>query len=244
MRRLNKYKSFNKVKFFLRCPSRVLNFKKAKWVGLKEFLKRKLDLSRVGRYKNKLTRRVLPTSSISNLIDPMVIKQDKNRVGRVNRFYAETVRSRLTYSVLNDRMLNMKKLQGKLRLNKNRLDLYKSLLAENLFNVTSLLWVLSFCRTQYQAKQELQAKKILVNSKAYVKNMHLTVGDSVSYMNNSFDLGFNLKRYQMSNSQILSFAEVDVYSQELVVVKDKESLVAEDLSLLYKDPINVVSLRG
>jgi len=244
MRRLNKYKSFNKVKFFLRCPSRVLNFKKAKWVGLKEFLKRKLDLSRVGRYKNKLTRRVLPTSSISNLIDPMVIKQDKNRVGRVNRFYAETVRSRLTYSVLNDRMLNMKKLQGKLRLNKNRLDLYKSLLAENLFNVTSLLWVLSFCRTQYQAKQELQAKKILVNGKAYVKNMHLTVGDSVSYVNNSFDLGSNLKRYQMSNSQILSFAEVDVYSQELVVVKDKESLVAEDLSLLYKDPINVVSLRG
>lgn len=222
MRKSHKYKIYNKIDLVSKFPLRVLRFKRPKWQRLKDiFLQR-----------NALGK---------ELIDITAIKNDFKVWDKVNRAYKERLRSYSYLSASLDNSLNIRKLKQESSI-KIRKDLYSKLYFQNYYKPCTLVWLVNFFASSFEARQKITEKSMFINNKIATPNSFLTKGDIISITDSKVKIEKVIKKYNL-NYSFLTHVEVDYYSQEMALVKDISDLSEEDYYLLCLDYVNIQSLR-
>lgn len=222
MRRAHKYKTYPRIDVGSKFPKRLLNLKRPKWNQLKNNLKLRLN-----------------DEENLNLIDSDVILGDTFGWNRVSRTYKSRLEFYSSLFAQFDQSVKIRRLKSYKTL--SRFDKYVKHLAEGYFKTTTLLWATSFFKTSFEAKQQIDFLNLVVDNKIAHSNKLLTAGSVVSIKNDDFNLLKNLNKYS-ENTQIFSFVEVDYYSQELVLLKDVNTLSEDDLNLLIIDSLGFSTL--
>ncbi len=222
MRKLHKYKVYNKVDLVSKFPIRILKFKRPKWHRLQEML---LNQNNLG----------------VELIDITAIKTDFKVWNKVKRAYKERLKSYSFLSAIFDNTIKVKKLKAQSNL-KIRKKMYLKYFYENYYKTCSLLWFANFFASSFQARQKIASRSIFVNDKIAAPNSILKNGDVISVVDNSININDTIKKYNNTLS-MLTHVEVDYYSQNLIVIKDISDLSEEDFFLLTLDYVNTQQLR-
>ncbi len=222
MRKLHKYKIYNKIDLIAKFPVRILKFKRPKWRRLQELL---LNQNTLG----------------SDLVDITAVKNDFKVWNKVSRSYKERLKSYSFLSGIFDNSIKLKKLkaQSDIKLKKT---VYQRYLFENYYKVCSLLWFANFFASSFESRQKIASRSIFVNNKIAAPNSLLKRGDIVSVLDNSINIDKVIKKYN-SNLSVLTHVETDYYSQNSILVKDIHDLSEEDFFLLISDYVNVHNLR-
>lgn len=219
MRRAHKYKTYSRIDVSPKFPKRLLNLKRPKWNPLKEDLKV-----------------ILADQENFNLIDSDVLLGETFGWDRVSRTYKSRLEFYASLSTRFDQSVKIRRLKS-YRV-ASRFDNYVKHLAEGYFKTTTLLWSTYFFKSTFEAKQHIDRLGITLNGVKLKSNEFLSSGDVLSISDNSLKLVNNLNKYS-DNDQILSFVELDYYSQSLVVLKDIQNLSEEDLNLLLVDSLGL-----
>lgn len=222
MRKLHKYKVYNKVDLISKFPVRILKFKRPKWHRLQEML---LNQNNLG----------------TELIDITAIKTDFKVWNKVKRAYKERLKSYSLLSAIFDNTIKVKKLKAQSNI-KIRKKMYLKYFYENYYKTCSLLWFSNFFASSFQSRQKIASRSIFVNNKIASPNSILKNGDVISIVDNSIDINNTIKKYN-STLSMLTHVEVDYYSQNVIVVKDISDLSEEDFFLLTPDYVNTQQLR-
>ncbi len=222
MRKLHKYKVYNKVDLVSKFPVRILKFKRPKWHRLQEML---LNQNNLG----------------SELIDITAVKTDFKVWNKVKRAYKERLKSYSFLSAIFDNTIKVKKLKAQSNI-KIRKKMYLKYFYENYYKTCSLLWFANFFASSFQSRQKIASRSIFVNNKIAAPNSILKNGDIISVVDNSININDTIKKYN-STLSMLTHVEVDYYSQNLIVVKDISDLSEEDFFLLTLDYVNTQQLR-
>lgn len=222
MRRLHKYKNYNKIELVAKFPLRILKFKRPKWNHLKDlFLNRPL-----------LGKELIDITSITN---------ECTTWDRVSQAYTERLKSYSFLSASLNNTINLKKLK-KASTIKLRKDIYSNLYFRNYYKLCALTWFSNFFTSSFEAKQKIHAKKLTVNDKIATSNLSLNKGDIISISDNNIVVSSVFKKYNQ-NLNFITNIEIDYYTQNLIIVKDLTELSEEDYYLLCLDYINLQTLR-
>lgn len=222
MRRIHKYKAYSRLDVGSKFPKRLLNLKRPKWGPMKEDLKV-----------------MLMDEDNFNLVDSDVIVGETFGWNRISRTYKSRLEFYSSLFAQFDQSLKIKRLKSYRTL--SRFDNYVKHFAEGYFKTTTLLWASYFFKSTYEAKQSIDFSKVIINNGLGKSNELLRSGSVVSVLDENFDLKKNIMKYS-ENTQILSFLEVDYYSQDLILIKDKESISEDDLNLLIIDSLSLSTL--
>ncbi len=222
MRRIHKYKTYSRIDVSPKFPKRLLKLKRPKWNLLKDDLKI-----------------ILSDQDNFNLIDSDVVLGDTFGWSRVSRTYKSRLEFYASLSTRFDQSVKVRRLKSYRIV--SRFDNYVKHLAEGFFKVTVLLWASSFFKSTFESKQHIDSLGIILNGASLKSNEFLYSGDVISVLDKNFNLQKNLSKY-FDNNQILSFVELDYYSQTAVVLKDIQNLSEEDLNLLLIDSLGLSSL--
>ncbi len=219
MRRTHKYKTYSRIDISPKFPKRLLNLKRPKWNSLKDDLKV-----------------ILADQENFNLIDSDVLLGETFGWDRVSRTYKSRLEFYASLSTRFDQSVKIRRLKSYKIV--SRFDNYVKHLAEGYFKVTALLWATYFFKSTFEAKQHIDGLNITLNGTKLRSNEFLSSGDVLSVLDSKFKLVNNLNKYS-DNNQILSFVELDYYSQSAVVLKDIQNLSEEDLNLLLIDSLGL-----
>jgi len=222
MRKLHKYKVYNKVDLVAKFPVRILKFKRPKWRRLQEML---LNQNTLG----------------SELIDITAVKNDFKVWSKVSRAYKERLKSYSFLSAVFDNSIKLKQLKAQSNV-KVRKEMYQKYLYQNYYKVCSLLWLSNYYASSFESRQKIASRSIFVNDKIAAANSLLKNGDIISIVDNTINIDKVIKKYNPTLS-MLTHIEVDYYSQNLVLTKDISDLSEEDFFLLTLDYVNVQNLR-
>lgn len=222
MRKLHKYKVYNKVDLVAKFPVRILKFKRPKWRRLQEML---LNQNTLG----------------SELIDITAVKNDFKVWSKVSRAYKERLKSYSFLSAVFDNSIKLKQLKAQSNV-KVRKEMYQKYLYQNYYKVCSLLWLSNYYASSFESRQKIASRSIFVNDKISAANSLLKNGDIISIVDNTINIDKVIKKYNPTLS-MLTHIEVDYYSQNLVLTKDISDLSEEDFFLLTLDYVNVQNLR-
>ncbi len=222
MRKLHKYKVYNKVDLVAKFPVRILKFKRPKWRRLQDML---LNQNTLG----------------SELIDITAVKNDFKVWSKVSRAYKERLKSYSFLSAVFDNSIKLKRLKAQSNI-KVRKEMYQKYLYENYYKVCSLLWLSNYYASSFESRQKIASRSIFVNDKIAAPNSLLKNGDIISVVDNTINIDKIIKKYNPTLS-MLTHTEVDYYSQNLVLTKDVSDLSEEDFFLLTLDYVNVQNLR-
>lgn len=222
MRKLHKYKVYNKVDLVAKFPVRILKFKRPKWHRLQEMLLNQKNLN-------------------SELVDITAIKTDFKVWNKVKRAYKERLKSYSYLSAIFDNTIKVKKLKSQSDL-KIRKKMYLKYFYENYYKTCSLLWFANFFASSFKSRQKIASRSIFVNNEIASPNSILKNGDIISVVDNSININDVIKKYN-STLSMLTHVEVDYYSQNVIVVKDISDLSDEDFFLLTSDYVNTQQLR-
>lgn len=222
MRKLHKYKIYNKVDLVSKFPVRLLKFKRPKWHRLQESL---LNQNNLG----------------SELVDITAIKTDFKVWNKVRRAYKERLKSYSFLAAIFDNTIKLKKLK-RLSDIKIRKKVYLKYFYENYYKTCSLLWFSNFFASSFQSRQKIASRSIFVNNEIASPNSILKNGDIISVIDNSINIDSSIKKYN-STLSMLTHVEVDYYSQNVILIKDISDLSEEDFFLLTLDYVNTQQLR-
>ncbi len=222
MRKLHKYKVYNKVDLVSKFPTRLLKFKRPKWHRLQEML---LNQNTLG----------------SELVDITAIKTDFKVWNKVRRSYKERLKSYSFLSAIFDNSIKVKKLKAQSDI-KIRKKVYLKYFYENYYKTCSLLWFSNFFASSFQSRQKIASRSIFVNNKLASPNSLLKSGDIITVTDNTINIDNVIKKYNNTLS-MLTHVEVDYYSQNTIIVKDMTDLSEEDFFLLTLDYVNTQQLR-
>lgn len=126
------------------------------------------------------------------------------------------------------------------------LNIYRQVLLKPEFKLDIILWRLKFFNSSFQASQAICDKKILVNDKVVGNNFLLSKGDMISFAPDCYKKNTNVKKSKLNFSPsdvILSFVEIDYYSNSIVIIKNLEDLSNEDLYLIRTEFYNLKKLK-
>lgn len=129
---------------------------------------------------------------------------------------------------------------------KLRKDLISLYFVKPLYRVDILIWYLNYFASSFEAKQCINSKIILINGKSVKSNYHLKKGDIISFkkFENFKQINNMLKISQkyLDNNMYFSFLEVDYYSNIIIVIKNFDEIMEEDLQLLVEKNVNIKHL--
>jgi hypothetical protein len=174
-----------------------------------------------------------------NLVDSDVIIGDTFGWNRISRTYKSRLEFYSSLFAQFDQSIKIKRLKSYKTL--GRFDNYVKHFAEGYFKTTALLWASYFFKSTYEAKQSVDFSNVVINNGLGTSNEMLLSGSVVSVLDKNFELKKNIMKYS-ENTQMLSFIEVDYYSQELVLIKDVNNISEDDLNLLIIDSLNLPTL--
>lgn len=125
-------------------------------------------------------------------------------------------------------------------------EVYSRTLAQPEFRLDILLWKLQFFVSSFQASQAVSERKVSVNGRFVQSNLYLTKGDIIMFTS-KYNLE-NMYRKQStlafsSSKKVSAFAEVDYYSNSVVILKNIEDLGQEDLYLLLRSSYSLKKIK-
>lgn len=213
MKKINKYKLYNKYLNLSRYPNRIINFKRPKWMKLKTSIQSTLNRN-------------------FSIYDLLGVKVNDSIWDKINKHYKKKL---LTNSVF--------KLQFKSKINStkniyNTRNLLLNKYFKNYYQPGTLLFALDYYSTKLESEQKIHFGNVnLIDSKVMV-NANLSKGDILNINDLSINLSKNAQKYN-SESPLLTYLEIDDYSQNVVLIKDLNELTSEDFYLINPEYINV-----
>ena len=228
MRLRCKYKGYNHLTHsFEQFPLRVLKFKSTKWKRLQKVL----SLS----------------ATTKKFTENLSIKVPFKSWDKINNYYKEGNRLKNVIFNLYDKSVSASYLKSVLKNSSSNIrKMYLYALLKPEFRIDILLWRLNFFSSSYQARQYINNGDILVNKKSVLGNFFLSKGDIISF-NEKIDLSIiNPKKIKLRNSIIdfiLTFVEVDYYTNTIVVIKNLDELTSDDFYLLITEFYNLKKIK-
>ena len=247
MRFVNKYKGYEKTTIvFERFPLRILKFKRPKWKKIQKLIL----YSRKNRVTiRKYIRKKLLKKPRRKLFDAFVNYLDPYTWYKVKNYYANGRKIRSSILMSFDKTLVAKSFRRCLKRSKKSFqvdDSYLKMIVRPEYRLDILLWRLSFFRSSYQTCQAINDKKVYVNSICVKKSTYLRKGDVVTFSGSYKQDDFMIRKIRscfLRSKSILTFAEVDYYSNSIIIVKNLDELGLEDLSLIVRDYHSLKKLR-
>ena len=228
MRLDKKYKKFSKLNTSETLFSeKILNFKRSKWKNAQKNIRLS---SKIG-YKRR-----------SN---PFICKLPSREVENIQRSYKQGLDLKSSLILSFDKAIRSSSIKKELsyKLNKSTKDVLANCLIKPLFRIDILLWKLNFFKTSFQARQFINERKILINSKPFKSNYFVKKGDIITFRtgvkNNLF-----LDTVLESNINLYSFVEFDNLLKTIVIIKDLDEFSSEDISLVVKNFFDINKLKN
>jgi len=222
MRSSNKYKKLQQVKnIAFSLPFRVKNFKRTKW---KQLQKKLLNLNRFKIYNILQSRHLY------------------RRWKKIRFSFKNALRLKTSIFQLFQKNLNNKLFYRSLFVKKcTDLDFFSKALVQNEFRLDLLLWKLHLFESSYAARIAINNHLIYVNDKTVKGNFSLKKGDLVSF-SKSCNLEKKLNNLVRYN-YLLTFVEVDYYSNTIIILKSYFHLDMNDMCLLRYKMVDLTQLR-
>lgn len=241
MRFVNKYKSYDKLfSIFEKFPLRILKFKSTKWKRVQKVLTFKLSKMKKG-FKSLKRKKTFKNNRKRFFFDNFVIKVNLKSWYRVEKYYENGRRIKDSVSKMFDRSLSTAYFRKVLVLSKKASDIrhiYSHSLLKPEFRLDILLWRLKFFSSSYHACQAIDESRITVNNKSVKGNFFLSKGDIILFSSEYKLNNFCMKKVRKStlfSKVVLTFVEVDYYSNCVIVLKNLEDLGTEDFYVLVKE---------
>lgn len=245
MRFVNKYKGYEKATIiFERFPLRVLKFKRPKWKKVQKLIIYRKK-SRVVK-KNLLKK--LSRQPENRLFDTFVNYLDPYTWDRIKKYYENGRKIRTSILKLFDKTLAAKSFKKFSRRSKNSFvttDVYLKMIVKPEYRLNILIWRLGFFRSSYQACQAINEKRVYVNDRCVSKSTLLCKGDVITFSPSYKQSHLVIQKIRdsfLEPQSVLTFLEVDYYSNSVVIVKGLSDLSTEDLYLMAKDHYSIKKL--
>lgn len=249
MRFVNKYKNYDKLfSIFEKFPLRISRFKSTKWKRIQRLLSFKISKLRENfrRPKRKVSTR---HGRRRFFFDSFLTRVSLKSWYRVEKYFENGRRIKNLVSSIFDRSLPTAFFRKVLVLSKkasNVEHVYLNTLLKPEFRLDILLWRLKFFVSSYQACQAIDEQKVNVNGRQVKGNFFLSKGD-VIFFSSDYRLDTlcmkTVKIGTLFSKIVLTFVEVDYYSNCIVVIKDLEELGTEDFYLLVKDVYSLKKIK-
>lgn len=209
MRIIHKYKIYTKTRDVSNYPTRILKFKRTKWLILKK-LSLKKDNLKLSFNNNEL------------------VKMDAGQWFYMQNAYRNKVLNKRSLLILfnnNKRALRSLKTSSKkdiIALLKKYFRLY--------FRIDYALFNTKLSSTVYSVKERLNERNITLNGSPILNTVALKSGDFVRIKDDTYSYEVVANKYTFSESVSTCF-ELDYYTQSLIVVKDLNDSSNEDFSI-------------
>lgn len=216
MRSYNKYKKFHKItSIAFNLPLRIKNFKRTKWKRLQK------KLFRPKKYRTRI-------------YDILQRRHLFKKWKKLRFSFKSSLNLKISFFQFFQNHLKNKTFHKSLFINKcSNLDFFSTILVKNEFRLDLLLWKLYLFESSYSARIAINNNLVLVNNKVVSGNFNLKKGDIISFKSLP-NLKNNFKRL-IRYKYLLSFIEIDYYSNTIILLKSYSDLQAEDFFLLnYK----------
>lgn len=231
MRRIEKFKQYPKIlslRIFFPLFQRVQKFKRPKWHKLQKFYQ-KILIAKDSKKKNKRINK--------NLENLLTTKKKFSFWSRVKNRFAEGLDQKRAIFTLFDNVLSVSYFKKILRKKtKTKLNILISTFVEPLFRIDILLWKLQFFSSVYTARQQIYLGNILLNAKKQTTVCFLKAGDILT-VKLSKTIVHSYHR-ELLPKFLFSFLEFDLYSKNIIVLKDVKKLSASDLCLTFNHHID------
>lgn len=228
--------------------SRLLNFKRSKWLSLKKkILKQHAALERVLN-KNKKLKNLYKTKR-SSAFRQKRFKKSKNKKNSGSMFctrrrlmYPEKVKKAFKNGlILKYRMFQFFGFSFSLkyfkRLALTKRDRFQSFFLKSFFKLDILLWKLKFFKSIKEVQQYIRNKNIFVNGVCITNTQFfLRKGDAIKILNKKFNF---FKKHILNISFLLSFCDIDFYTHEIILLKGIKDMCPRDSALIFESYINL-----
>lgn len=257
---LKKYKHLTKIQEFKLIPIRVLKFKKSKWNKLKNILIKRIQSTNVEKKKplikniySRLPLGFRTNKSLLNFSEKLKNKKifshfssfSKTKIQ--DKFKVYVTRGRFSYLSSLSRDKRQSRLKLKYLLNQTNMvtrqkckdrDLFIKTIYNDNFCVRGVTSSFYFFHSLRDIKDKIKAKKLLINNKNRIKYDSLSKGDIIKVNSKALKIKKNINAFFL-NYSLPSHLEVDIYSQSIVMIKDKSTTIQEDYHLMSLEYINV-----
>ena len=105
-----------------------------------------------------------------------------------------------------------------------------------------MLWVSNYYASNSEVRQKINSNAVFINNKRAFSNICLKKGDVINIKDCTIRISKNFKKYNLI-AQILSYIEIDYYSQTITILKDVDELSDEDFYLLFTTFIDSINLK-
>ncbi len=235
MKKYFKYKLYKYINRNLKqAPKKdhLLKFKKAKWFIIKKIWQKNIYFR---------PKWVSPKKTAKSFRENIKIINPKYKLKRRKNTFRNLLQTkRLLYAVFN-KALKIKFWQQLQQQKWKRLDYVTTFLIKPYFKVDILLWSLDFFISTRDAKKAILNKKIYLNNKLLKSNSFLKKGDVILLKKLP-----NIKTKQnkfTNDKKIMSFLEIDYYTNTVIITKDYKSLTNADIHLIVKNTFSVTRWR-
>lgn len=209
MRLIKKYKIYTKVSNLLTYPTRILKFKRTKWLRLKKIILKKQKRRRFRiRFTNK-----------------QIIRLNVGRWFNMRNVYKNIVsNNRLLITKIN---LDKRKLKSFENINaKKKLTSFQKFY-QQITLVDQALVLNKFSSSLFLAKEQIKSKKVILNDKVLKSSVSLKKGDFLAFKDKTFNYK-NIKFNQSKTYRFNTHVESDYYLQSFVVLKSKKDITNQD----------------
>lgn len=217
MRKILKNRFYTKISnIFSSYPVKLLRQKKSKWI--------------------KIKRIVLSSKKHFSYVNAYAVKKSLKFWDKFRSLYKSQLNSKRFVSKLyeNSFDFNQKIVNPSFLKEERVLSVY----ASPVFRLDVILWILLFTCSPFYSRELIKNGFVFLNGLKIKKNVVLFKGDIVEI---KFDLKKsyleNKSRY-LTNKKILSFLEVDYYTQSFCCLKNLTGLEKEDVYILSTDYVD------
>ncbi len=220
MKKINKYKLYNKPVSLSRYPNRILKFKRPKWLKLKSLIQANTSTN---------------NSRSFAIYDLLSSKVNDGVWDKINKYHKKKLLANLIFKL---------QFKSKISSTKNLYNTRNLLLDKyfkNYYQSGTLLHLLDYYSTKIQAQQKIHFGSLSINNSLSSVNNSLKKGDILTILDSDIVLSKNLEKYS-SDSSFLTYVEVDDYSQTIVLVKGLNDLTSDDFYLVNSEYVNLNNL--
>ena len=227
MRNVKKYKQYSKNKeFSVNIPSRILKFNRPKW----KFFQKKLE------QLNK---------PVGSFINPLVRKASDRYWDKSTDYFRAGIQLKRYLINSYDASTKISFFKKNVERKKTVKSLLLSFLVKPVYKIDILLSRFYLFYSLYQTRQFIKYGIIRVNNKKVDINYILKKGDIISFHFKKIYKHLRFKEIStkfLNKTVIYSFIEVDLYTNNLVILKGINELTQKDLNLLITDYFDLYKL--
>lgn len=250
MKKFLKYKYFRRAKSFVRYNRRILRFNRPKFRRIKNVLRRSKfkrrflkNLIYIKKFKNKSLLKQeqnaqrfwrykikLKAEKQYKFIDSYPISVKINKYIRLKKKHKTKVKLNLVYKLTFGKTLKRKSVEN---FNLVRWQFLQKKFFKNYYSISYILPSLDFYRSFLQVNQKIRYSNVFLNNSKVQNNRsnNLVLGDIFEVKDTKIKLKRNKNRF-ISRASLLSFLELDIYSQSFIVCKNFSNLSRSDAILL------------